>query len=783
MQIAIEQRRAKQGVDQLRDSMGRFTRSTRSMDTTLRRGERTLRGFGRSAQDSGRALRRLFGIITAGLAVRRTVRVIAQFEERMKELGAVTQTVGTQTFAQFEARARQLGATTRFTAAQAAEGMVFLARAGFDADATISAIGPSLNLAAAGLLSLGEAADIASNVMAQFNLTTTEVEHITDVLVNTANRANTDVRQLAEGMKLAGPFAGALGKSLNETSAALGVLGDAGVQGSLAGTNLRGVLAGLIETTEKTDKALSSLGLTIFDVTPITHSLTEIFETFRDAGLGAEEALAIFGRRNVAGALILTQSIDKMKQLTEENKVLNGLAREQAEIMNNTLVGAWKELNSAIDEAILKGGDSGLAAVLRDAVDWMARVVRWLQRHGDSIRRFQIRLGTDVLNWWEQLKGASQIAMEFITNVFTSGIREILNALDSIFRGVQVAAQSLMNNPTLRRVITAFSPSLKSVLSDPSLFSISEGAGAIREELLGLRPGPSNFESERRRIIGEVEKEISINEAGRVKREVELEGAIRKRAEAEKELEEKLKNSLGTNRKIISSIDGVTDVVEEQSPAIRGLNDYWNDYVEAATDAGRQTQFALATGLRAWEDFAVAVGTKTRSVAQAAEDMVTAIQGSLIRMSAQLIAAGVGGIVENILPQGSVKLTQNPATTSGNVQRFFRTDTPPQSAVIQQQHGGTHTFRGPLTGYDARFKLHGTETVQVTPQNQASGNLVVQVFNQSNVKVTTRQRRQGNTRTLQMLIADAAAADIRGGGSIARAMRETFGSRPLTRGR
>jgi len=362
--VAIDARKARAGAAQ-------FNRAADSM--TVR------------ATRVGAAVRNMFIGLSAGLIVRNAIKTIAGFEETMATVGAVTRATQ-KDFAELEMTARTLGATTRFSAQEAAEGLLFLARAGFETNEAILALPDTLDLAAAGALDLGTAADIASNILSQFNIDAGQTSRVVDTLVVTSNRANTNVLQLAEAFKLAGPVAGALGISVEKTAAALGVLGDRGVQGSLAGTNLRGVLSALLAPTGRARRAIRGLGIEIQDLNPDTNDLVDIFQKFKDAGLSAADAVAIFGRRNAAAALIFADSTQRMAELTQANIDNRGEAERVAKTMNDTLAGAFRNVKSAIEELFLATGDAGLTGGLKSLLFFTADVIRVLAGMEGSVK-------------------------------------------------------------------------------------------------------------------------------------------------------------------------------------------------------------------------------------------------------------------------------------------------------------------------------------------------------------------------------------------------------------
>lgn len=349
----------------------------------------------RSAAGLVRSMAPLIGAFAALAAVRSSIRTLSSFEETLAQVrGIAIKTTASlalqgKQFDLLRNQAAQLGATTRFTATQAGEAQLFLARAGFEVNEILSALPGTLNLAAAGMLDLGTAADIASNVLNQFNLSAEETNRVGDVLINTANSANTNVLQLAEAFKLAGPVAGALNVDLELTAAALGTLGDAGIQASLAGTQLRGILGALSSPTRKAqgilDGLAASLGETsdVFNLTGesidgVTPSLLRVFDAFKKAGASAQDFFQLFGRRQAAGAIVLTAFVDNARELAESNRNAAGEAERLAKIMEDTLAGAFRSLVSAIEALVLKAGDRGLLGVLRDLVDLLTSTARIL---------------------------------------------------------------------------------------------------------------------------------------------------------------------------------------------------------------------------------------------------------------------------------------------------------------------------------------------------------------------------------------------------------------------
>jgi TP901 family phage tail tape measure protein/lambda family phage tail tape measure protein len=311
------------------------------------------------------------GIFAAGAGISGTVSTIAAFGDEMQRVAAISGAT-TEQMEALEERARELGSTTRFTATQAAEGLTFLSRAGFTAEQSIEAIGPALQLAQAGALDLSRSADILSNIMTAFSISADRASGAADVLALTANSSNTSIEQLGDAVKFVGPVASSLGVSLNEVTSAIGALGNAGLQGTLAGTGLRIAFQRLLAPTKQAEEAIQSIGLTLEDLDPARagNNLLTILERLREAQerVGAPEfaraAADIFSARGSTTVAALVAQIGAFRELRTSSLDAQGAVRDTAEVMDQSLTGAVKTAASAFQELALTIGDLGLEAIL-----------------------------------------------------------------------------------------------------------------------------------------------------------------------------------------------------------------------------------------------------------------------------------------------------------------------------------------------------------------------------------------------------------------------------------
>lgn len=358
----------------LRNAQGEVREFGGTTERESARAERALEGTGRQAQTVSGHLNRMrniaLGAATAlvgmagGLSLSRVISETAQFEDSILGLQAVTgSTVGQ--IAQLEAQARTLGATSMFSAKQAADAQRFLAQAGFDVNEVMAATPGVLNLAVAGQMDLAQAADIASNVLGGMRLEVDQLNRVNNVLAATSARSNTNISQLGEAFSYAGPFAASAGISIETTSAAIGVLSDAGLQASRAGTGLIGIIRQLSNVTPQAAGVLQNYGLSIEDVNIEAHGLETVLERIQAANISTADAFAIFGSEAGAAAQILAAGAGRVREFSGELNNVEGAVDRMAEIIGSGLTGSIRGFNSMLSESILQLGESGVSGAFQ----------------------------------------------------------------------------------------------------------------------------------------------------------------------------------------------------------------------------------------------------------------------------------------------------------------------------------------------------------------------------------------------------------------------------------
>ncbi len=284
-----------------------------------------------------------------------------------------------------EAQARELGKTTQFSASEAADAMGFLAMAGFDADKIIASMPGTLQLAASAQMDLAQAADIVSNVMTGYNMTAGDLGRVNDVLVKSFTSTNTDLSQLGEAMKYAGPVAAGMGVRFEETAAAVGLMGNAGIQASMAGTALRGALSKLANPARDAQRALGRLGIKksdLFDQAGNLKSFSNVIRLLGESGASASDMLMIFGdRAGPAMQPLVKQGAEAMANMTASLEQAGGTAKRVADAQMKGAAGEVRKLASAFEGLQLAIAESGL---LKWFTDLVVRVTGWVSSLSES---------------------------------------------------------------------------------------------------------------------------------------------------------------------------------------------------------------------------------------------------------------------------------------------------------------------------------------------------------------------------------------------------------------
>lgn len=437
-------------------------------------GVKALKGIGAAVVAASGAISGLVGA---------AVKVGMSFEQQMSRVQAISGATAEE-FAALEKQAIDLGASTAFSATEAAEGMENLASAGFSVEEIMAAMPGMLDLAASSGTDLAVASDIAAGTLRGFGLEAADAAHVADVLAKTAADTNAAVEDTGEAMKYVAPVAHAFGISMEETAAAIGIMSDANIKGSQAGTALRGALSRLVKPTDTMTGVMEELGLSFFDAEGKMVSLGEMTEMLREktAGLTDEQRNAalvtLFGQESLSGMLALIDAgPEKIDALTSSLENCDGASAEMAETMRDNLSGAIDELSgaaetlgilvyqsieeplkeaaqtatgyigqlkSAFEEGGLQGAVSELGTILSDVVTQVADIAPDLATAATEL------IGSLVQGLSDAAPGIATSATEIVTS--------LLNGLFEIIPQLPELAGSLVTN--LATSLAASAPDL-----------------------------------------------------------------------------------------------------------------------------------------------------------------------------------------------------------------------------------------------------------------------------------------------------------------------------------
>ncbi|HDX9654351.1 TPA: phage tail tape measure protein [Bacillus wiedmannii] len=374
--------------DELRSGLNRAEQHGQRTTGVLNRGfssvGRMAGSMGAAVGTSAIAIGGMAGMaLGAGAALVGIVSAGANFEQVMSKVAAVSGASGSE-MKQLQAQAKELGATTQFSATQAGEGMMYLAQAGFKTSDILTAMPGMLDLAAAGALDLGTAADIASNIMSGFGLKADRATHTADVLAKAAADANTDVTEMGEAMKYAAGTAHTVGFTMEETSAAMMAMSNSGLKGSVAGQAFATSLGRLAKPTKEMRKVMDELNLSFFDsqgkIKPLPTMIKELED--KTSSMTAQQKSAtlttLFGAEAYKNwAALLQAGSGYLAENTKALEQADGAARKMADTMTDNLKGKWDEFTSAL-EGLAITIFTLIAPALGAIVMGLTKVVQWV---------------------------------------------------------------------------------------------------------------------------------------------------------------------------------------------------------------------------------------------------------------------------------------------------------------------------------------------------------------------------------------------------------------------
>ena len=430
----------------------------------LNKAERALDKTGRKMQQFGK---NMSAKVTAPIVALGAVsfNVFKGFEAEMAKVQAVSGATAEE-FKALSDNAKQLGASTMFSAREVASLQTEFAKLGFTATEITKVTESTLALAQASGSDLARAAEVAGSTLRAFGLDATETGRVTDVMASSFSSSALDMETFAESMKFVAPVAKSAGMSIEETSAMLQIMSNAGIKGSQAGTALRRIISEIGASGKPTAEALKDLA---------------------KEGLNLADAKDEVGRSAQSALLVLAEGVDQIKPLTTELEHSGGAAQKMADIMGNTAFGAGKRLESAMEGLAISVGELVAVAVV-PLVEFLAKAAGALNNMSDGAKKAIVIIGgiaaaigpaVFILGSFQRalvavrtatwLTTAATTAFGVAVQIATSPITLIIAAVAALAAGVAYVAYnfesfSAVAKNAMAKMVNAVIPSLNMLL-------------------------------------------------------------------------------------------------------------------------------------------------------------------------------------------------------------------------------------------------------------------------------------------------------------------------------
>ncbi len=314
--------------------------------------------------------KKMMGVTTVigGVGVA-AVKTAADFDSAMSQVAAVSGATG-KDFDALRNKAREMGAKTKFSATEAAEAMNYMAMAGWKTEDMLDGIEGVMNLAAASGEDLATTSDIVTDALTAFGLSAKDSGHFADILAAASSNANTNVSMMGETFKYCAPIAGALGLSAEDTAEAIGLMANAGIKSSQAGTALRTIMNNLAGDVKISGKAIGDVTIATTNADGSMRDLSDILADCRSAfgnlteSEKAQAAESLVGKNAMSGFLALMNAgqgdIDKLSSAIDN---CDGSAEKMAMTMQDNLAGQLTILKSQLQELAISFGDILIPAI------------------------------------------------------------------------------------------------------------------------------------------------------------------------------------------------------------------------------------------------------------------------------------------------------------------------------------------------------------------------------------------------------------------------------------
>lgn len=310
------------------------------------------------------------------IGLKDTIDTYKDFEAAMSQVQAISGATGSEVTKLTE-KAKEMGATTKFTAKESAEAFNYMAMAGWKTDDMLGGIEGVLSLAAASGEDLATTSDIVTDALTAFNMKASDAGRFSDVLAVASSNANTNVSMMGETFKYVGAASGALGYSIEDVALGIGLMANAGIKASQAGTELNSIFTRLATDTNGSRAAIEELGISFYKSDGNARAYRDVLDDMREAtkDMTREQKMnfanTVAGQRAQAGLLAMLNASEKdYRKLTDSIEECDGAAANMSETMLDNLQGSITLLQSAADGVKISFGER-LSPYVRGLAEWL----------------------------------------------------------------------------------------------------------------------------------------------------------------------------------------------------------------------------------------------------------------------------------------------------------------------------------------------------------------------------------------------------------------------------
>lgn len=422
----------------------------------------------------------------AGIAVAST-KTAGDFEAAMNQVSAISGATG-KDLQSLEDLAKDMGATTKFSASESAEALTYMGMAGWKTEDMLSGLPGVLNLAAAGGTDLALTADILTDGLTSMGLTAKDTDKFVDIMAATCSNANTNIELMGETLKYVGPVAGSLGIEMDDLSVAIGLMGNAGLKGSNAGTALRAGLTNLVKPTKEMSKAMKKYGVELVTNKDGSVDLMGTMKNLRtvlgdlDQTTQAQALSTIFGKEAMSGwASIVNASEGDFNKLSEAIANSDGTAQSMSDTMMQGMNGALTEMKSALEGVAITIGER-LTPFIEKLADGVSKLCDWFKNLSPTTQTvimviaglvacigpllILVGSGISLFANLSIVAGGLSVTVGALVGAFSSVIGIVVAVVGAIAGFIAIIVNAYKENETFRNTVDSVFNNIKSIISN-----------------------------------------------------------------------------------------------------------------------------------------------------------------------------------------------------------------------------------------------------------------------------------------------------------------------------